>query len=191
MRRTICNETTFNVVDVHHWSDSSPVLHWISKTHERHKIFIAHRLSEILEHSKRSEWRYVPSKLNPADNATPGLPASETHSNSDWLRRPSFLAKKDQWPVMPFSYSSKDNIWTEAQSFFITAVTNHSKFISYSRFSKWSRLMNVVIASLKFTNKLRRIRITHTEAQLKATSLLFKISQGESFANEIISLCRK
>ena len=37
---------------------------------------------------------------------------------------------------------------------------------------------------------MRRIRITHTEAQLKATSLLFKISQGESFANEIISLGR-
>ena len=50
--------------------------------------------------------------------------------------------------------------------------------------------MNVVIACLKFTNKLRRIRSTHTEAQLKATSLLFKISQGECFANEIISLGR-
>ena len=93
-RRTISNETTFNVVDVHHWSDSSSVLHWISKTHERHKIFIANRLSEILDHSKRSEWRYVPSKLNPADNATPGLPASETHSNSDWLRGPSFFSQK-------------------------------------------------------------------------------------------------
>ena len=54
MRRTICNETTFNIVDVHHWSDSSSVLHWISNTHERHKIFIANRLSEILDHSKRS-----------------------------------------------------------------------------------------------------------------------------------------
>ena len=51
--------------------------------------------------------------------------------------------------------------------------------------------MNVVIASLNFTNKLRRIRIIHTETQLKATSLLFKISHGENFANEIISLCRK
>ena len=48
-----------------------------------------------------------------------------------------------------------------------------------------------VIACLKFTNKLRRIRITHTEAQLKAIFLLFKISQGESFANEIIGLGRK
>ena len=78
MRRTICNETTFNIVDVHHWSDSSSVLHWISNTHERHKIFVANRLSEFLDHSQRSEWRYVPSKLNPADNATRGLPASET-----------------------------------------------------------------------------------------------------------------
>ena len=189
MRRTIINETTFNIVDVHHWSDSSSVLHWISNTHERHKIFIANRLSEILDHSQRSEWRYVPSKLNPADNATRGLPASEIQSNSDWLRGPSFLNNKDQWPEMPFSYSSKDNIWTEA-SFSIITMTTHTKFINYSRFSKWSRLLNVVIACLKFTNKLRRIRITHTEAQLKATSLLFKISQGESFANEIISLGR-
>ena len=39
-------------------------------------------------------------------------------------------------------------------------------------------------------DKLRRIRITHTEAQLKATSSLFKISQGESFTNEIIGLGR-
>ena len=52
MRRTICNETTFNIVDVHHWSDSSSVLHGISNTHERHKKFIANRLSEILGHSK-------------------------------------------------------------------------------------------------------------------------------------------
>ena len=189
MRRTICNETT-NIVDVHHWSDISSVLHWISNTHESHKIFIANQLSEILDHSKRSEWRYIPSKLNPADNATRGLPASETHSNSDWLRGPSFLNKKDQWPVMPFSYSAKDTIWTEAQSFSVTTVTNRTKFINYSRFSKWSRVVNVVIACLKFTNKLRRIRKTHTEAQLKATSSLFKISQGECFANEIISLRR-
>ena len=70
MRRTICNETTFNIVDVHHWSDSISVLHWISNTHEHHKIFIANRLSEILDNSQRSEWRYVPSKLNPADNAS-------------------------------------------------------------------------------------------------------------------------
>ena len=92
--------------------------------------------------------------------------------------------------MMPFSYSTKDNVWTKAQSFSVTTVTNHSKFINYSQFLKWSRLVNVVIACLKFTNKMRRIRITHTEAQLKATSLLFKISQGESFANEIISLGR-
>ena len=55
MRRTIFNETTFNTVDVHHWSYSSSVLHWISNTHERHKILIAYRLSEILDQSKRSE----------------------------------------------------------------------------------------------------------------------------------------
>ncbi|XP_042228058.1 uncharacterized protein LOC121870341 [Homarus americanus] len=48
---------------------------------------------------RRLLWRHVSTSLNPADEATLGLPALDLFAGSRWIRGPEFLLKEeDQWP---------------------------------------------------------------------------------------------
>lgn len=78
------------------WSDSKTVISWISSESGRFKPFVAHRVSEISELTDVSCWRWVPSGLNAADDATR---ETKIEDNGRWLHGPQFLRKSEQsWP---------------------------------------------------------------------------------------------
>ena len=52
------------------WSDSTSVLLSIYNTSKRFPVFVANRLAKIERNTDIPSWRYVPLKLNPADEAT-------------------------------------------------------------------------------------------------------------------------
>lgn len=81
------------------WSDSVTVIRWIKSESRVRQVFVAHRLGEIGELTKSSEWRWVPSGLNPADDATRW--SSDTlRANQRWFIGPDFLREKERaWPV--------------------------------------------------------------------------------------------
>ena len=77
------------------------VLSWINTKKFNFKLFVAYRIAEILEGSKPTQWRHVPGKLNPADDASRWLEyAEELTSDHRWLGGSAFLYQ-DQitWPV--------------------------------------------------------------------------------------------
>ncbi|XP_058803796.1 uncharacterized protein LOC131671423 [Phymastichus coffea] len=80
------------------WSDSTTVLQWIRANPREKQMFVANRLSEIGGLTKTSEWRWVPSRLNPADDAT--RTTSEPMRSTDrWLVGPDWLRSlPDSWP---------------------------------------------------------------------------------------------
>ena len=49
------------------WSDSATALAWITNDDLRLKPFVANRVQAIREKTGPEQWRYVPTKLNPAD----------------------------------------------------------------------------------------------------------------------------
>ena len=53
-----------------HCTDSTVVLHWIYNFNNRQKTFIANRLHETRHATAIDDWKYVPTKLNPADEGT-------------------------------------------------------------------------------------------------------------------------
>ena len=58
---------------VHHvvfWTDSTAVLKYIANVSAHFHTFIANRVQVIHEASEPSQWRYVETKLNPADDAS-------------------------------------------------------------------------------------------------------------------------
>ena len=70
LARIIEKEHDYNFSSMHIWSDSTTVLHWICGASTRHVLFIASRLSEILDTTETTQWHYCPTKLNPADDGT-------------------------------------------------------------------------------------------------------------------------
>ena len=68
------SEIDWNINNVIFWTDSTTVLQYINNESRRFHRFVAMRLKEIHEHTKPEQWRYVPGKLNPADDGSRGLP---------------------------------------------------------------------------------------------------------------------
>ena len=80
------------------WTDSTIVLQWINSTN-KNPIFIANRVSEILENTSVDQWNHIATCDNPADAGTRGMSAEFLQSIC-WLRGPDFLRTK-QFPFVP------------------------------------------------------------------------------------------
>ena len=55
------------------WSDSKVALCYIRNKIRKFKIFVANNEVNIVSNNEVNQWRYVPSKYNPADHASHGL----------------------------------------------------------------------------------------------------------------------
>ena len=84
-----------------YWTDSTIVLQYISNTTARYHTFVANRVAEIQNATNIEEWRHVPTRENPADDASRGVSASDL-SGSRWVHGPAFLKlPPEQWPSTP------------------------------------------------------------------------------------------
>ena len=70
------------------WSDSTADLQMIQNTNKRFPVFISNRLTKIKKSTAAEQWKYVPSKDNPADIATRGIDAASFVSFCQWLQGP-------------------------------------------------------------------------------------------------------
>ena len=89
-------ELDISCVDEVFWTDSKVVLGYITNTVKRFKTFVANRVQQIKEKTDVQQWRYVPTKENPADDASRGLNAARENSSSRWFQGPSFLWQEDK-----------------------------------------------------------------------------------------------
>ena len=74
------------------WTDSTIVLQWINSIN-KHPIYNASRVSEVLENSGVDQWNHVATCGNPADAGTHDMSA-EVLQSSRWVRGPDFLRTK-------------------------------------------------------------------------------------------------
>ena len=65
------------------WLDTQTALFWIMNRGEW-KQFVKHRVNEIVKLSDKRDWRYCPSRENPADIGSSGISASELKENVLW-----------------------------------------------------------------------------------------------------------
>ena len=59
------------------------------------KPFVLHRVGEINDESSQDQWRYVPTKLNPADQGTRGASVQELIKDDCWWYGPSFQKNRE------------------------------------------------------------------------------------------------
>ncbi|KAL0146847.1 hypothetical protein M9458_057786, partial [Cirrhinus mrigala] len=83
------------------WTDSTTVLKYIASETARFKMFVANRISLIREATKPSQWKYVRTNENPADQASRGLKAKSLAQGGTWISGPDFLLHEKDWPEQP------------------------------------------------------------------------------------------
>ncbi|GBP87568.1 hypothetical protein EVAR_65189_1 [Eumeta japonica] len=125
------------------------VLSWIRSDPWSFKPFVAHRLAEWEEHTTVKCWRWVPTKLNVADDATrdPPIDFDETHR---WFRGPDFLRQnEDKW--LQKIIESERPTGEERLCTTLTLVSEEVSQVvpNVSRFSRWTRLLRMAKLIMK------------------------------------------
>ncbi|XP_038060160.1 uncharacterized protein LOC119731170 [Patiria miniata] len=142
------------------WTDSTVVLQYISNQSKRLQTFVANRVATIHDGSTASQWRYVNTQQNPADDASRGLDAQSMLDKIRWRKGPDFLWQtEDSWPVTPQipSLQEKDKeVRKVALSRAIDVVDQDDPIHRLiSRYSSLYRLKRVVAWVLRFIKWLR------------------------------------
>ncbi|XP_070145035.1 uncharacterized protein [Drosophila kikkawai] len=192
---TIKEEHSVDISETVLWTDSKTVLRWIGSTHRRYKQFVGNRVAEILESSEVSQWRWVPTADNAADDASRSQNKADLSPESRWLSGPAFLRQPASgWPVPEEGTervpdASDDE---EMPSEFALVATNEF-VIPFQRFSSFSRLVRTTAWVLRFARWCRRQRSELEEYGLTAKeceaaeNLLVRQAQLESFPDEMRS----
>ena len=95
---TVKAELGIEFTEVHFWTDSTTVLHWVTNPDLQLKAFVANRVAKVIEGSRGATWNYVPTKENPADIGSRGLRPSDVEGIKPWLEGPPWLQSgKDTW----------------------------------------------------------------------------------------------
>ncbi|XP_067024040.1 uncharacterized protein [Acropora muricata] len=188
---TVKRELDLHISDTIFSSDSKTVLSYISNESRRFHTFVANIVSEIQDSSESSQWRYVPTHLNPADDCTRGLHASEITRKCRWITGPSFLRQtEDTWPkeiapLLEDDIEVKKTVWTGLLE------ENGNSIPVPAKFSSWIRYRRVVAWILRFVQNTRLHRNERILTSLKvreirqAEEVLIKRAQSESFPEDI------
>ncbi|XP_026318161.1 uncharacterized protein LOC113228935 [Hyposmocoma kahamanoa] len=154
LTQTVVDEHQFKPTSRYYWTDSRTVLTWIRNGPRVYKPFVAHRVAEIAEHTKTKEWRWIPTKMNVADDATRDVP-HDFDSNHRWYRGPDFLyMSEENWPQEEVT---DVNVTDEERVHLTTGVGARLKeaLPVVTRFSSWIRLMRTTARVLQFIDRLR------------------------------------
>ena len=99
LQQILKEELDYVVDEAYFWTDSTTVLKYINSNDSRFARFVANMISFIRSKSLASQWRYVPSSLNPADHISRGVTVPKFLQLDDWRRGPEFLWRtQDSWP---------------------------------------------------------------------------------------------
>ncbi len=174
------------------WTDSTTVLQWLNST-EKQPIFVANRVTEILESTSVDQWHHVASSDNPADAGTRGMSALSLKSSS-WLVGPAFL----KGPEFPFRPPCSRRLKIEENSSVLdetpclpsnTASGRYSCAIRFERFSSYPKLLRVAAYVLRVLPKFSATRSSSSsitaEELVQAEEKVLFLSQYISFLYEI------
>ena len=156
------------------WSDSQCVLHWLRKE-KVSPVFVENRLKEIHSVSNLI-FKYVPSKLNPADLATRGCSIETLVLSEQWWHGPPFLKEAESlWPEWSPSDSEAQPVRPAMPSLnsntILATATAEVSFLNHQKFSSFLRCKRVVAWILRFCSNARTQKTNRNLQPLEANEL--------------------
>ncbi|XP_055714778.1 uncharacterized protein LOC129808899, partial [Phlebotomus papatasi] len=186
---TVRQQVGIKINKTYLWSDSRTVLSWIQTDPKKFQDFVGHRVSEINNLTQEDEWKWVPTKLNVADEATRFDLPTDLTPESRWFKGPDFLSHKEaSWPTIESS-SIVPIAVVQAEEVVIDEKPENNRLIDFNSFSSFWRMIRSMAYVLRFANRVRKTRtmtnfLTVNELN-QARNLLISQSQAESFSSEI------
>ena len=115
---------------------------------------MANRIQFIHSVTNPSQWRYVPSKINPADDLSRGMTIEAFLQNQRWKYGPEFLMHNScEWPPQPEFLPDLDEnnaeVKRQTSAFSSSAKISHFLDSLIERFSSWDKLRRVVARILR------------------------------------------
>ncbi|KAI3374154.1 hypothetical protein L3Q82_006017 [Scortum barcoo] len=183
-------ELTLPIRKIILWSDSTTVLHWIRSESCHYKVFVGTRVAEIQSLTDVSNWRYVDTVNNPADDITRGKTLKELSQPHRWHQGPAFLRHtEDHWPTNPSSCPEADDSELKKSSFCgHVTVDSCPQLPEASMFSAWKDLMQETVRSLHGAADPNSESPHEAADYIKAENLLLKQVQLESFPEKVKAL---
>lgn len=139
------------------WTDSAIVLCWLRTDPRTYSAFVANRLGEIDELTSIPDWRWVPTKLNPADIGTRDSEAPDLSLEGRWFAGPSFItAPESEWPEERPPAEKPDDLTLEVRPHYVGLVSITGEALpAIERFSSWHRLVRATAWVLRFIKRCR------------------------------------
>lgn len=192
LAQTISQSLTITVDRRFLWTDSSTVLAWLRSDSRRYHQFVAFRIGEILSLTSVGEWRYVPSRINVADDATKWRTSPCFDPENRWFSGPDFLYKSEsRWPS---EIKQVPDTSEELRAVFV----HHSKLVSplmdVTRFSNWNRMLRATAYVQRAANIMLKRYLKSKELPLQSEELqhaevtLYRQIQAEVYADEVVEL---
>ena len=162
------------------WTDSTCVMNYIRSNDKRFHTFVANRVAIIHDGSTPSQWRYVNTEANPADDASRGLVVDSLIKKNRWIRGPDYLWEQaSRWPAQPSTVreipDDDPEIKKETRTFSaVSDAGENSMNKLLEKFSSWSRLKKIVAWILRYRDRLR----ASCERCKRGSSLALKSTVG-------------
>ncbi|XP_058817780.1 uncharacterized protein LOC131681089 [Topomyia yanbarensis] len=176
---------------VTYWTDSTIVLHWIKSQSNNWKVFVSNRVAEIQRLTKGSEWRHVPTELNPADRISRGTLASELLEDKLWWHGPSYATTPvELWPQRVISQPSGQMLQEESRVAVALLISQADSSL-IDKFSDLAKLIRTVSYCYRFYNNCKLPKEKRSTGPFtpsdghSAMKVLVRLAQATAFPSEV------
>ena len=189
MTDVLRDELNYEGLEEYYWTDSKVVLGYISNESKRFHVYVANRVQMIQDLSSPSQWRYVNSVENPADEGSRGMTAKQFVERSKWLEGPEFLKDSEEpWQTREVVESKVDATDPEVKvNVNANVVTEKNDILSrLDRFSSLHTAKVAVAICLKYKKNLKEKTLTRKDEAINGT--LVKKGVERVSASSLISV---
>ncbi|XP_052443245.1 uncharacterized protein LOC127984578 [Carassius gibelio] len=185
LAKLLSKELSIPASDIILWTDSTTVLSWLRSESCRYKVFVGTRIAEIQDMTLESNWRYVNTTDNPADDLTRGKTLLELSKSQRWSQGPQFLHQHpSSWPSLPEFAAPDDHDELKKLLFCGNACLVKSQS-DISNIKSWKELLKATHQSLHGAAAIM------TAADTIAAELhLLRQAQRDSFPEEVAALTK-
>jgi hypothetical protein len=163
MAATIIKELRLKSRRVVLFTDSTTYLRWFNTESCRFASYVANRVGDILDTFDSTQWRYLPTLQNPADDFSRGVPAAELNTSHCFFTGPAFLLDaQDLWPAFPDLQSPLDSapdpVVKQLSTVFAGATREAGVDALVASLIPWSKVERIMVLILRWPAKFREIK---------------------------------